>query len=308
MANVAVKTITQSEINTLKYMFGTFPESTRKTLIENQCAKYKITTDFVREFKEYITKQSFSTSPELTSEMIFAHNDLFDYNVWKNNKNKTLQPLLDDTFVEKYVGTDSIEDIILLTEHSALTVEMFNKYFEKLGNNVKSLAVNSSQLTTEELVRTYPDLVNEKIFSNKHVKFEWTNSLIEHILNNKQLNTKFLISILSKTKDFGFMEEMLNRDFNYVQSGGTFDEELKTFLFNLPADYYGLIFDVVAKNSPNALTYSVLERVLDFNDFLSEQFLIENVEHFNRAGLFGKLAEYARRNEYKALMVMLRLS
>jgi len=289
-------------------MFGTFPESTRKTLIENQCAKYKITSDFVREFKEYITKQSFSTSPELTSEMILAYDDLYDYNSWKNNKNKTLQPLLDDAFVQKYVGTDSIEDIILSTETTALTTEIFTKYFEKLGANVKSLIINSSQLTNEELIRKYPDLVNEKIFSNKHVKFEWTNSLIEYILQNKQLTSRFLINILSKTKDFGFMEEMLNKDFNYTQSGGTFDEELKNFLFNLPADYYGLIFDVLSKHSPNALTYAVLERVLEYNDFLSEQFLIENVEHFNRAGLFGKIAEYARRNEYKALMVMLRLS
>jgi len=306
---MTIKTITPSEIATLKYMFQTFPESTRKTLIENQCAKYSITTDFVREFRDYISAKDFTSSPNLSSSMILAHENLFDFNVWKDIKNKSLEPLMSDDFVMKYIQDDSeIEKIILKTDISNMSTGLFEKYFGKLSEIVKSYIINTSNITSEELVRKYPGLLDEFIFKNRNLKVEWTNSLIEHILKNKKLRVRFMISILSQTKDLAFMRRMLETDFDYENTGDTFDVELKSYLINIPQDYYPLVFARVVDHSPNAVTYDVLRTMLDMNDSLSEEFLVQNVEHFIRNGLTARLAEYARLNEYKGLMVALKLS
>jgi hypothetical protein len=302
------KTITESEISTLKYMFQTFPESTRKTLIENQCSKYKITAAFVREFKEYITKDSFSKSPELSYDVISAFPDLYDYKVWMENTEKSLEPLMHDGFVDAYVPSKDVNPVMLGTNAKNINLEVFEKHFKILNDDVKTYVVNNSKITSEELVRKHPDLVDITIFSNRNVPIKWTNPLIEYVLQNKRLTVGFLIAILSQTNDFGFMKRMLETDFDYVKSGETFDNELKNFLMNVPYGYYPLVFDRVLANSPNALTYDVLKRILDVNDSLTEEFLIENLDVFKRSGLVGRLAEYARANEYKGLMVALKLS
>lgn len=212
------KEITESEISTLKYMLSTFPENNKVTLVTLQAKKYKLNDEFINEFREYLTKEAFSTSPELEYTMINKYSDLFDYNIWSEKTEKSLEPLLNDDFVKKYVGTDGVEGIILSTDVTYMTEDIFKKYFSILGNDLKKLVINSSHLTSEELLRQYPDLVTERIFLNKKVVIDWSNSLIEYILDNKQLTVRFLINILSKTKDFGFISLMLNKDFNYIES------------------------------------------------------------------------------------------
>jgi hypothetical protein len=303
------KEITSREIETLKYMFKTFPEGTRKTLIENQCTKYTITAEFVNEFLPYITKESFSISPELKYSLIKLFPQMFDYTSWKANKLKNLEPLLNEEFVESFASTnEEIESILLSTNASNITKEIYEKYFEKLSDNVKAYFVNNSMITSEEMVRKYPSVVNEEIFKNKHANIEWSNSLIDYILINKKLTVKFLFLLLSQTKDLGFVSSVLNRELDILETGETFDSELKHFLFSLHTSNFQRVFQLLNEYSPNAISYSVLERVLDLNDFLSENFLIENIEHFKRHNLTNKVGQYARKNEYEALMVLLRLS
>jgi hypothetical protein len=304
-----IKEITSREIETLKYMFRTFPEGTRKTLIESQCMKYIITPDFVIEFLPYISKESFSTSPGLKYGIIERFPELFDYNSWKTNREKELEPLLNDEFLNSYAKTnEEVESILLSSNPSNITKEIFDKYFEKLSDNVKSYFVNNSKLTSEEMVRKYPSAINEDIFKNKYAEIEWSNSLIEHILKNKKLTVKFLFTILLHSNNPKFVNDILNRDLNIERTANTFDLELKNFLFSLHADNFQRVFQLLDTYSPNAITYSVLERILDLNDFLSEKFLIENIEYFKKNNLLPKLAQYARKNEYDALMVLLRLS
>jgi hypothetical protein len=302
-----VKEITQSEIETLKYMFSTFPESTRKTLIENQCQKYRINDNFIREFKDYIDTKSFSYSPELSYETIKRHTGLFDISYWLSNPDKSLEPMLHDDFVGEYLGGTDIDSVLLGVKPSQITNDIFQKYFKQLGNDARSFFLNSSRITSEAFLREFPEDVNEEIFKNKYAKIEWSNDLIEYVLSNKTLTVKFLVSILQQTKDIGFVRRMLTTDFNYKQTGETFDTELKNFLFNIHQDLFPVIFEKLELYSPNAITYSLLERMLEVNSFLEESFLTQNAEHFIRNGLTGKLAQYARRNEYESLLLVLKL-
>jgi len=302
------KTITQSEIDTLKYMFGTFPESTRKTLIENQCAKYKLTPDFIREFKEYISKKDFTTSLELSYDMIKMFEDMFDVETWIGHVDKSLEPLMHDDFIEKHLKERDLNHIIAYSNAKSITKEVFEKHFENLSNDVKAFIINASHITDEGLIRKYPGMVDEDAFKNKSMKVEWTNSLIEYVLTNKKLTVKVLISALRKTKDFGFMKRMLETKFDYAQSAETYDDLLKEFIFTIPEIYYPRLFELLDEFSSNAITYDVLMALLITNQFLEEKFLIDNLTHFKRNGLTGKFAEYARANDYKSVMVALKLS
>jgi hypothetical protein len=302
-----IKEITQSEIETLKYMFSTFPESTRKTLIENQCQKYVLTDDFIREFKDYIQSVNFSKSPELLYSMIQKHKDIFDINAWLSYPDRSLEPMLHDEFVTEYLAKDNIDMVLMTTRAAQITKEVFQKYFLTLGSDARSYLLNSSKITSEEFLKQYIEDIDENIFKNKYIKIDWSNTLIEHILSNKTLTVKFLVNILMQTKDIGFIKRMLESNFNYKQTGETFDNDLKNFLFNIHQDYFPLVFKRLEEHSPNAITYSVLERMLEINNFIEEEFLIQNVEHFIRNGLTPKLAQYARKNEYESLLLVLKL-
>lgn len=301
------KEITRSEIETMKYMFSTFPESTRKTLVSNQCQKYKLTDEFVSEFREYITSVDFSTSPELDYRTLANHKELFDIDAWLSNSTKSLEPMLHEEFVGEYLVGKDIDSVLLGVKPSQITTEVFEAYFGRLSDKARSFFLNSSRVTSEELVRKHPSDVSEEIFKNKFVKIDWSNALIEHILTNKKLTVRFLVSALSQTKDLGFIKRMLTTELDYADSNDTFDMELKGFLMGIHQDYFQLVFSLLEKHSPNAITYSVLERMLEINNFLDEDFLVQNAEHFLRNGMLSQLAQYARRNDYNALLLVLRL-
>jgi len=303
-----IKTIGASEVSTIRFMLGSMPEKNRKALVESQCSKYKISPEFVREFREHIGAGAFTKSPELTYDVIRAYPDLFDFGAWRFHREKSLEPLLHDEFVSKYVKEGELESCFLQTDPSNITPEVFDRHARSLGTDVTRFVLNKSRLTTEDMIRKYTDLLDEDIFWNRYVKVDWTNALLEHVLANKTLTARFLVNALSKTTDLAFMKRMLNAPLRYQDYTGTFDGELKGLLLNIPQAYYGDVFSALSKHSPNAITYSLLDTLLTMNDSLEEEFLMENAEHFKRNGLTGRLAAHARANDYKSLLVMLKLA
>lgn len=304
-----IKTIGASEVSTIRFMLGSMPEKNRKALVESQCAKYKISPEFVREFREHIGPDAFTKSPELTYDVIRMFPELFSFGEWSLHRDKSLEPLLHDEFVAEYCTAEkSVEICFLQTDPSNITPEVFDRHARSLGTDVTRFVLNKSRLTTEEMVRKYPDLLDEDIFWNRYIEVEWTNALLEHVLTNKTLNARFLVNALSKTTDLAFMKRMLNAPLRYQDYTGTFDGELKGLLLNIPQAYYGDVFSVLSRHSQNAITYSLLDTLLTMNDSLEEQFLMDNAEHFKRHGLIGRLASHARANDYKSLLVMLKLT
>jgi hypothetical protein len=309
MATKEIKVTGPTEISTIRYMLGSMPEASRKTLVSAQCAKYKITKEFVREFREHLTKEAFTKSPALYYDVISQFPDMFDFGMWSLYRDKSLEPLLHDEFVAKYCTPEkAVEICFLQTDPSNITPEVFDKHARALSTDVTRFVLNKSRLTTEAMIRKYADLLDEDIFWNRYINIDWSNALLEHVLTNKKLTARFLVNALSKTTDLGFMKRMLNKDLKYQGYTGTFDGELKGLLLNIPQAYYADVFSVLTKHSPNAITYSMLETLLSMNDSLEEDFLLQNVEHFKRHGLTGRLAAHARANDYKSLMVVLKLS
>ena len=75
------KTITPELIDAIKNL-GSFSEDTLKNTVSKACAEYVLNEDFVDEFSSVISKQDFSTSLELSRELVENHPELFDRDIW----------------------------------------------------------------------------------------------------------------------------------------------------------------------------------------------------------------------------------
>lgn len=297
------KEVTASDIEAIKYLFYM---DKNQPIIKIQCEKYKLTKDFVNQFKNEITKEMFSASPLLSYELIKRYPDLFDLNIWVENLNKSAEPLLHKDFVDLY-GKDLLREALLKIDYSLIPKEVFEDFYSVLTAEDISTIINKASFLDENFIVKHANDLTSSIFKNRNVKFKWSNSLIEKILENKLLTVRFLINILEKSEDPGFIKRMLTQKFSYKVSGETFDSELKVFINKIHDDYMVSLFDLLKKYSPNALSQDVLIYTLEFKSFLSEEFIIDNATKFIENGLKGKLTSYAREKGYDSTMVLLRL-
>jgi hypothetical protein len=305
-----MKKATSTDIETLRHILSTF-SSNKSFIVETQCNKLVLTEEFVSEFKEHIDKKAFSNSPDLSLEMISKFPELFDAEVWKSNKAKSLEPLMDDKFAAKLSDVD-LESAIKNSDPKKFTQDFFWKHEARISPGLREHIVNNTGFlngSDDETIVRHADSLSQSVFFNRSVDIKWTNSLIESVLKNKRLlKASFVVASLSKSKDYAFIKRILEAQLTYTSTNETFDLELRNFISTMPEPYLGVLFSMLDKNNPNALTYSVLEHTLKMKDYLDEEFLMENVEHFKRNGLVGELATYARSHEYNSLLIMLKLA
>jgi len=304
------KLATESDIESIKFILRNYVDFEKKQdLLDIQCKKYKINSDFVREFQEFIKKEAFSTSPGLSYDVIKQFPNLFDINIWINSKEKSLEPLLDDEFSQK-LSSDEIGNSIKLSNPTLITEDIFNKFFNDISEEYKEILVNRSTLAANSgFLEKYSAYVNEEIFKNLKIRIDWTNALIENILTNKSLTFKFLITALSQSDDLAFIKRMLtSTDLTFKPSGGTLDQEMKILINRLPEDYLEALFSCAQKENANALSYEVLQHVLKMNDELTEQFILDYINQFKEVGMIPELASYARYRDYRAVLLNLHLS
>lgn len=305
-----MKKATASDIITLRHILSTF-SSNKGFVVAAQCSKLVLTEEFVSEFGEHIDKKAFSGSPDLGLDMIKKYPNLFDIEVWKVSKVKSLEPLMDDDFSSKLSDSD-LETAVKSADAKKITRELYRKHEARLSPGLREHIVNNTAFLSgadDETVAKHADSLTAAIFLNRSVDLKWTNGLIERVLKNKKLlRPSFAIAALSKSRDYAFIKRMLESELSYAQTNETFDLELRNFVSTLPEPYVGSLFSMLERSSPNALTYSVLSHTLKIKDYLEESFLIENIEHFKRNGMVGEVASYARSRDYGSLMVMLKLA
>jgi hypothetical protein len=304
-----MKDLTSTEIESIKFIMNSYSEKSK--LIDIQLKKYNLNTDFMREFGQYISQESFSSSPGLTYELIKSYSELFDKDIWLNSPTKSLDPLRYDEFLD-IIGEENIEKILLNINASQLSEDIFLKYFNNtnVSTDAKKKLINSTNFTlTPEFIIENAEYITEKIFTNVRNKVKWDRHLVEGVFNNKELTMLFFINALLMIDDLGFIKRMLEENsLKFAVTGGTFDSELKSFITFLPDSYMGPLFDKITQYSKNALSYNVLEHLLDMKDFLTEEFLLEYIQPFKDNALQGKLASYARERDYRAILLNLKIT
>jgi hypothetical protein len=305
----SIKKVTESDIESISFILKNFKDQEKKVgLITMQSKKFLLTYEFIREFKEYMTKESFSSSPGINYQLIKYFPELFDVNLWANSSEKSLEPLLHEEF------TEELPPLIIgrsfeTCKADLITKEIYDKFSLIIPEQTKVHIVNNTSLADDiNFLMENISVINESLLDNPRLKIDWTNDLIEKILTNKELTFKFVVKILSKTTDFAFIERMLKTSFIYKQTGGTLDDDLRLFIKKLPEDYLEPLFDCAKINNPNALSYAVLQYILKMKDEISEQFLLDYINEFKEVGLNGELASYARLRDYKSVLLNLHLS
>jgi hypothetical protein len=303
-----IKEATRSDIEAIKLIMRAYEN--KQNLIDLQAKKYRMNDLFIQEFEGFINKENFSSSPGLKYEFIKKYDEFFDYEIWLKGSEKSLEPLLHDEFIEEYAVKDErLDEVVSSTNHENYTREVFEKHLKNVGYETRKLIINKSPLAAEaDFLIENAELLTQDIFKNRKAKIEWTNDLIEKIFINKTLTARFVVNALYQSKDLAFIRRMLTTDFNYKDSGETFDTEMKNMINKLTETYLPPLFDLVRKYDKNALTYDVVSYLLNMKDDLEEDFLLENIDIFIENGLQGSLATYARIREYRSIMVVLKLS
>lgn len=301
-----MKQVKSSDIEAIKLIFNSYPA--KEQLISMQCAKYELTQEFVNEFKNHITKKAFSSSPNLSAGLIERNADLFDIEIWLDNENKDIKVLEDERFIEKY-GEETVGKALAKINYKNITKGIFDRFEDKLSLDTKKLVINNSNLSNdEEFLMNNLKYLDENIFKNRTLEVEWSNALIENIFKNKQLTVRFVLNALQNNKDLAFIKRMLTSEFDYINTGGTFDTDLKNFINKLSENYIGDLFNLIRKHAKNAFTYAILNHTLTMKDYLEEDFLSENADLFINEGMKVDLANYARKRDYNSILIMLKLS
>jgi len=299
---------TTDDINSIKFILNSY--SKKEDLIEAQLKKFYVTDEFMREFGEHVSDKAFSSSPSLTYGMIKAYPDKFHMGYWVESHSMSLEPLMHDEFVKNLVG-DRLEGILLLIRSELLTPQLFDKYFnnEKISQSTKAALLNSATFKLDDdLLFNNRDVLESEIFTSNKQK-SWNKELIERIFRNRKLCMRFFINGLLKTNDLGFVIRMLNDDtLEFTQSGETWDSELIAALNYIPQKHYAKLIDKIEKYNSNALSYGVIQHLLETNDFLDEEFILERLNVFGNPAISGKTATYARARDYRRVLLALKLN
>jgi hypothetical protein len=302
-----MRQVTKDDINSIKFILNSYAD--KKKLIEMQLQKYYINEEFMIEFGEYVPSDVFSKSVGLSYRMIKSYPDKFAIDQWMWIKDKSLEPLLHDDFLSTLTD-QQLEDILVNTSSKNFTHEIFDKYFNssRISDRVKSIIINlvADSLSDEVLMKNV-SMLDYSVFEDSDRK--WSKELIESLFRNRKLDMRFFISGLLKSDDLGFVIRMVNdSSLEFVVNQQTFDREIIAMLNYLPQKHYLVLFDKIKTYASNALTYNVLSHLLETNDFLEEEFFLENIDIFKNLSISGKVATYARSRDYRQLLLLLKLN
>jgi DNA integrity scanning protein DisA with diadenylate cyclase activity len=304
---IKIREVKESDIKAIKLILNAYED--KENLINMQCKKYKLTMEFVQEFGRYLTKEAFSTSPELSFELISMYEDeYFDLNFWIESQEKSLDPLLVPVFINS-LG-DKVDEAIKNTNPMRVSKEIFENFKDTIPYDTRVQIINNSKLIEDEqFLLDNVEYLTADVFKNRNLNIEWSEDLIEKIFANKVLTVRFVLSALTNVKNIFFIEKVLkDSSFKYEPTNETFNVELKNFINRISENQIGYLFDILRTNNPAAFTYDLLGYILNMKDYLTEDFLIENSDLFLKNALFDELVKYARFKDYMDLLVLLKLN
>ena len=151
-------------LEAIKLIFNVYED--KENLINMQCAKYKLTQDFMIYFSSYVTPESFSKSPDLEYDMIHMYPEFFDMKAWVESTEKSLEPLLNPDFLRE-CGT-SVDEAINNANPAHMTKEVYNKFEGILSSETKEKVLSQSDLIKDtEFLVDNAEFLTKDIFRNR---------------------------------------------------------------------------------------------------------------------------------------------
>lgn len=297
-------------ISVTSHIIEKFPEDYRQSIVDEKTKKFQLTREFVIEFRQYITAEMFSKSPNLEMDLIKEFQELFDINYWKDAKNRNVGLLEDDTFLSM-LDDETIDSVFSVIKDSELTERLFDKFIDKVSESTKKrmLAASSRFISNEKLVK-YSKYLTASFILNPGSKVEWTEELVTSIIdaNAGGIGLGIFLMLLTKITLLKDLHAILNNENIKLVLDGD-DEMVEKSLFKLVS----LIFDseildellqMVKNIDPNIISIRILTSIIKGKD-VSEEFYLSHSDLFINNGLGRILLGYAKNKRYDSLALQL---
>lgn len=226
------KTITPELIEAIKNL-GYFSKDTLKNTVSRTCYEYVLNEDFVDEFSSEISKQDFSTSLDLSRELVESHPELFDRDIWVRH-GRSIYPLLSGDILNS-LTEDQVVNIINRTHQMDRT--FFEELLEKVNVNERKLLMKDfSRYMNGDLFIKYCDEIPTETFYNPDVFTKLSTDTFEKILKRMPHKIDYVLGITCAKNDVGWQtkifKEAINGEIPVEVSGSTYDTEFGAYFSN----------------------------------------------------------------------------
>lgn len=269
-----------------------------------------ITEEFVSEFSNLITAEGFSNSAKLSLELINKYPDLFNKEIWINNKNKSLEPLLNKTFRSKFTEREIIEAL-----QNSMREEFSEEFFkaaqdllevEDVGSVILSkVTFDIDKVLTEEEIMKIVLNSSTNPFRGKLKSF-LNQERTEKVLKNRKIDFQTFVEGIMK-KNMAWQNRMIREansgKIDILRSSGTLDQSMCELILSLDINILSDFIRLTKNIAPNALSFFVLNYILSVKE-VDEDFCIENIEVFRNNNLLRALGEYCKNHDYQTALLM----
>lgn len=316
---------TADEIEATKLLMTYSPNPA--AIIDGICKSFQLTDDFIREFRQYITKEAFTLSPYLSVKMAEKYPEYFDEELFKKALKKNPSTDFSISMVAKYIS-EVPDEWDSDDEDSEKDYETKESYFEDLIRNA------TTEELTEDVVPVFlglnsviDDLILKRIknneclvqsillslslndsqpFTSSTYKY-MPNDMKENLIGTEDVDARNFINAISDSDDFGWKLKMLhdveNGKINILETGATMDNEMLHLINKLPETEI-VAFTKLSNKLKNAFSGKIMMWLLKNKSF-SEEELIEMFPVFKKAGLYFEIKKLAREENYEKLKELL---
>lgn len=303
-----MKEISKKEITAIETLISyTNNADAIETIMISNMSKYRLTLDFIAEFRNYIDPCMFSKAAGITSSLVSLCPDFFNIGFYLESETPSADVLLNDD-VFSQLSTNDIVNILNKIHYTEITKEIFERLFgiDKTINEILFEKV-SCELDSNFLINN-ANSVSTSIFKNISLKNILTTDVIKEILNNKNdLTIEFFLMALVAGGKLGWILKMIDAaydgEYNFISSSGTNDDTMLYIINMVPEDRLEKLFSVISQYNSNMISYNAVATVIASKD-LDEDFILNNIETFRNVGLLNAIIEYSRERGYEQVILM----
>jgi hypothetical protein len=302
-----LREISQCDIDSIAYVIKMLPKENRGSILKEELSRFKLNSDFIDAFYEYLTPEIVSSSTGVTIEIVRKYPELFDLLTWVESPNKSVDLCLDDDFWAE-LSSENKETIFRTCPKKSVSNELFNaRNSGVLSETRRNMFIKGdSSVQTEENLLKIIDSVNDEFIGQIKQSNLMTPAVIEQLGRSGSLSASTFFGILGLTDDVGFIKRILTNGELHFQENSNREFENNAYmklLYKLPEDVMEELLRLIIEENL-IVSKENLELTLELKEF-TEEFLLEVINLFRYYGASGALGSYARMRDYDILLLQL---
>lgn len=299
--------ISNDDIEALKYLQELNGRDVIKGSIKQLCRKKALTKDFIREYRDVISPEVFSTSVGLKYDLIKEFPDLFDKEAWMKYKYHSSDALESAEFMNMF-SINELKEIIKDIENFFMSKETFKTLFTKEELRKDLMAKAYSFDFSKEFILNNLQYLSASSFTTSSVLNNLSTGDIEKILKSGAHDVDFVINAITSKADLSWKR----RRFNEASEGkikvnyytGTLETLLDCKVTPANSGILSALFAFLNKYAPNAITFNIVKKALSKID-LDEDTCLVLLPYVGKYNFKKALSNYAVEQGYYSVLVAL---